>query len=309
MNSWRERVNRCADAKQPFGGGRVPHVWARRRACLTSADAEAHQTALLRPRPGRRGGRPRGCPDRDGPAAPTPPDSVTTPAQKALYQDGQKRPLSARRHVVLPRRRRRPRSARRLRAPDLAHRLEPGDGAERLERHRHLGRDRSRQHRLVPQGLQAPQARREQQLDPALRVGQLPRDGLPQRQARSATTRERSSRSRSLARAIHRGGVNRLVVRVDSRRRATDIPPARDQSNGRPGGGWWNYGGLLREVYLRRVHGIDIENLLVHDRRCAIRARAPEGPRARDARRTRRDEEVHVRAATVGGARAGFRSA
>jgi beta-glucuronidase len=67
----------------------------------------------------------------------------------------------------------------------------------------------------------------------------------------------------AVASSIHRGGENRLVVRVDNRRRATDIPPARDQANGRPGGGWWNYGGILREVYLRRVDGIDIQNLLV----------------------------------------------
>ena len=64
------------------------------------------------------------------------------------------------------------------------------------------------------------------------------------------------------ARSIRRGRVNRLVVRVDSRRRNTDIPPARKQQNGRPGGGWWNYGGILREVYLRRIDRIDIERLL-----------------------------------------------
>lgn len=65
------------------------------------------------------------------------------------------------------------------------------------------------------------------------------------------------------ARNIRRRGVNRLVVRVDNRRTDTDLPPARDQANGRPGGGWWNYGGLLREVYLRRLEGVDIQNLLV----------------------------------------------
>jgi beta-glucuronidase len=60
-----------------------------------------------------------------------------------------------------------------------------------------------------------------------------------------------------------RSGVNHLVLRVDNRRRATDIPPASDQANGRPGGGWWNYGGILREVYLREVRGVDIQRLLV----------------------------------------------
>lgn len=68
-----------------------------------------------------------------------------------------------------------------------------------------------------------------------------------------------------------RRGVNRLVVRVDNRRTDTDLPPARDQANGRPGGGWWNYGGLLREVYLRRIEAVDLENLLV---RPELRCRA-----------------------------------
>ncbi len=53
------------------------------------------------------------------------------------------------------------------------------------------------------------------------------------------------------AKGVRRRGTNRLVVRVDSRRSTTDLPPG-------PGGGWWNYGGLLREVELRRVSGIDI---------------------------------------------------
>src|SRR5437764_12993464 len=48
-----------------------------------------------------------------------------------------------------------------------------------------------------------------------------------------------------------RPGVNRLVVRVDDRRTPADLPPG-------PGGGWWNFGGLLRAVYLRAVSGVDI---------------------------------------------------
>jgi beta-glucuronidase len=55
-------------------------------------------------------------------------------------------------------------------------------------------------------------------------------------------------------------GRNSLVVRVNNRRTEDDIPPGQDQSNGRPGGGWWNYGGLLREVYMRRVGTVDIED-------------------------------------------------
>ena len=48
-----------------------------------------------------------------------------------------------------------------------------------------------------------------------------------------------------------RSGVNRLVVRVDNRRTAADFPPG-------PGGQWWNYGGILREVYLRAVQTADL---------------------------------------------------
>jgi beta-glucuronidase len=47
-------------------------------------------------------------------------------------------------------------------------------------------------------------------------------------------------------------GVNRLVVRVDDHRLATDLPRG-------PGGGWWNYGGILQEVYLRSVQRADIK--------------------------------------------------
>ena len=63
-----------------------------------------------------------------------------------------------------------------------------------------------------------------------------------------------------------REGVNRLVVRVDDQRGGGDFPPG-------PGGQWWNYGGLLREVYLRAVQTADLEQVQVQPtlpcRRCA----------------------------------------
>ena len=66
------------------------------------------------------------------------------------------------------------------------------------------------------------------------------------------------------ASGLDRDGVNRLVIRVDSRRSDTDLPPMRDSElTGLPGGGWWNYGGLTREVYLTRFDEVDIEDLLV----------------------------------------------
>ena len=58
------------------------------------------------------------------------------------------------------------------------------------------------------------------------------------------------------ARTIHRG-VNRLVLRVDNRRGPEDIPPLSRRETGTFEGGWWNYNGILREVYLRKVRRLD----------------------------------------------------
>jgi beta-glucuronidase len=57
------------------------------------------------------------------------------------------------------------------------------------------------------------------------------------------------------AAGIRRHGVNRLVIRVDSRRFETDVPPRLAL--------WWNWGGILREVYLRKVGRLDLENVEV----------------------------------------------
>jgi beta-glucuronidase len=64
-----------------------------------------------------------------------------------------------------------------------------------------------------------------------------------------------------LARHLKRG-VNSLVIRADSRRNLETLPPLKKLSNGLPSGGWWNYGGILREVYLRRVNKVDMQDLL-----------------------------------------------
>jgi beta-glucuronidase len=53
-----------------------------------------------------------------------------------------------------------------------------------------------------------------------------------------------------------RPGVNRLIVRVDNRRDGSDLPPG-------PGGQWWNFGGLLREVYLRAAARADLQQVIV----------------------------------------------
>jgi beta-glucuronidase len=70
-------------------------------------------------------------------------------------------------------------------------------------------------------------------------------------------------------------GVNRLVVRVDNHRRDTDLPARTVQLDGAPGGGWWNYGGILDDVYLRKVDRLDFGDPVVRPlldcRTCAAR--------------------------------------
>ena len=62
---------------------------------------------------------------------------------------------------------------------------------------------------------------------------------------------------------LKRTGVNRLVIRVENKRTTTDFPPSGLSSSGTEIGGWWNYGGLLREVYLREVDRLDMSSVAV----------------------------------------------
>jgi beta-glucuronidase len=61
---------------------------------------------------------------------------------------------------------------------------------------------------------------------------------------------------------VARRGANRLVVRVDNRRPAND-PTGAPGEVPSPPGGWWNYGGILREVSLRAVDRVDVEDVQV----------------------------------------------
>ena len=58
------------------------------------------------------------------------------------------------------------------------------------------------------------------------------------------------------AKKLKKNGVNRLVVRVDSRRQFGDIPRG-DKL------GWWNWWGINREVYLRKIGRLDATNVQV----------------------------------------------
>jgi beta-glucuronidase len=61
-----------------------------------------------------------------------------------------------------------------------------------------------------------------------------------------------------------RKGRNTLVVKVSSLRSNRDLTHWRPAAfNGYGTGGWWNFGGLLREVYVRRVNTIDIDDVHV----------------------------------------------
>jgi beta-glucuronidase len=59
-----------------------------------------------------------------------------------------------------------------------------------------------------------------------------------------------------------RPGRNTLVAEVSSLRSKTDLTHWRPAAfNGYGTGGWWNFGGLLREVYVRRVDTVDVEHV------------------------------------------------
>jgi beta-galactosidase/beta-glucuronidase len=59
-----------------------------------------------------------------------------------------------------------------------------------------------------------------------------------------------------------RRGRNTLVVRVSTLRSRTDLTHWRPAAfNGYGSGGWWNSGGLLREVYVRAVDTVDVEGV------------------------------------------------
>ena len=59
-----------------------------------------------------------------------------------------------------------------------------------------------------------------------------------------------------------RRGHNTLVVEVSSLRSSSDLTHWRPAAfNGFGTGGWWNFGGILREVYVRRVDTVDVEHV------------------------------------------------
>lgn len=62
---------------------------------------------------------------------------------------------------------------------------------------------------------------------------------------------------------LQRRAVNRLVLRVSDAHSLTDLPPLTENGPAGVVGGWWNYGGILREVYLREVDEVDLSSVQV----------------------------------------------
>ena len=90
-------------------------------------------------------------------------------------------------------------------------------------------------------------------------------------------------------------GRNRLVVRVSTLRGANDLTHWRvARFNGYGTGGWWNFGGLLREVYLRPVRGVDIEHMAVLPRMKSPRGSARVITRLQLRNMARRRQKVTV---------------
>ena len=100
-----------------------------------------------------------------------------------------------------------------------------------------------------------------------------------------------------------RKGRNTLVVKVSSLRSNTDLTHWRPAAfNGYGTGGWWNFGGLLREVYVRRIDTIDIEDVDVLPRLPKLGGPAKVELRVKLRNLTNHEEDVSL-AWTVNGKR------
>ena len=86
------------------------------------------------------------------------------------------------------------------------------------------------------------------------------------------------------------------------------MPPLKTQkATGLPSAGWWNYGGILREVYLRRVNKVDMQEFLARPKLPCRACAATLLLRATLRNVTSRRQRVSVRA-SVGALQAHFPS-
>jgi beta-glucuronidase len=92
-----------------------------------------------------------------------------------------------------------------------------------------------------------------------------------------------------------RKGRNTLVVKVSSLRSNRDLTHWRPAAfNGYGTGGWWNFGGLLREVYVRRIDTVDIPEVQVLPRLPKLRGPAKVEVRAYVRNMTRKAREIDL---------------
>jgi len=92
-----------------------------------------------------------------------------------------------------------------------------------------------------------------------------------------------------------RKGRNTLVVEVSSLRSNSDLTHWRPAAfNGYGTGGWWNFGGILREVYVRRVDTVDVEDVHVLPRLRRVRGAAKVEVQTALRNFTKRDRDVSL---------------
>jgi beta-glucuronidase len=90
-------------------------------------------------------------------------------------------------------------------------------------------------------------------------------------------------------------GRNTLVVEVSSLRSNSDLTHWRPAAyNGYGTGGWWNFGGILREVYMRHVDTVDVEDVHVLPRLRRVRGAAKVEVRTTVRNFTKRDRDVSL---------------
>jgi beta-glucuronidase len=90
-------------------------------------------------------------------------------------------------------------------------------------------------------------------------------------------------------------GRNTLVAEVSSLRSNSDLTHWRPAAyNGFGTGGWWNFGGILREVYMREIDTVDVEDVHVLPRLRRVRGPAKVEVRATLRNFTKRDRDVSL---------------
>jgi beta-glucuronidase len=92
-----------------------------------------------------------------------------------------------------------------------------------------------------------------------------------------------------------RKGRNTLVAEVSSLRSNSDLTHWRPAAfNGYGTGGWWNFGGILREVYMRRIDTVDVEDVHVLPRLRRVGGAAKVEVRTTLRNFTKRDRDVSL---------------